>query len=208
MGGIGERDPALAPHDSRNPTECNRNGSTTSSTITAYASTRSRDAGRPDERREQRDRRPSPTRAAPTARSASSSRTAARSRARATVRAPAASRRSSGPNEREHERDVLARDREQMREAGVAVVGRRRRRGRARVSPSRKPASSARGVGASGRGAAQHDDRGAVSATANNAPGGRSASTSAPSRRATACRHSARSSKPRRAQRASRPVER
>ena len=150
--------PALAPHESQKATECRRNGSIDEQHDHRRARARAaRDAGRPTNDASERDHGQRRRRATPTARNASSSRTTARSRAPATVRAPSRSRRSSGPNEREHERDVLARHREQVRETRLRGTSATTSSGTARVSPSRKPARSARGVGAQGRGAPQHE---------------------------------------------------
>ena len=142
--------PALAPHDSRKPTECSRNGSITSSTITASAeraagsmragrrtsepSATTASAGRAQHRRlesghgrEQQHDRDGGNRARP-------------------ERQPPEQR----AEERERERDVPTRHREQVREPGTAVRRRRRRRERRGCRRAGSPASSARVVGGSG----------------------------------------------------------
>ena len=78
--------------------------------------------------------------------------------------------------------------------------------GTPRVSPSRKPASSARGVGAQRRGAAQHDVAEPVRDREQRRVRGRARAPRARSSRPTACRQRARPSKPSGASGPSRPA--
>ena len=141
--------PALAPHDSQNATECSRNGSSEQERDRPRARARARSTRAGRRTTSPTRRSPAPRRAAPTARSASSSRTAARSRARRPCAARAARRRSNGPKSASvnatFSPDTASRcDSPESRYAATTSSG------TARVSPSRKPASSARGVGGSG----------------------------------------------------------
>ena len=109
--------PRLAAHDNRNPTWCRRNGSASSSTVAANASTRTPAAGRP------RCPATNASTAIAMARSTDGSHrvmvpNAISNASAATTRPRRPSRRSSGTKQREHERDVLARDCGQVGEAG------------------------------------------------------------------------------------------
>ena len=101
--------PRLAPHDSRKPTECSRNGSASSSAVAASTSTAQPAVGRP------RSPAASAIDAIAMARSTDGSHRVMVPNSTSTASAaddagPAApSRRSSGANSAEHERDVLSR---------------------------------------------------------------------------------------------------
>ena len=142
--------PALAPHDSANATECSeeRIDEQQRDRPRRRARARSTRAGHPASRAARSP--PSPKRATPTARSGSSPRTRSRSRARwrcgrRAAAGGAAARPTPSRTRRSRPRPRAGATRPESRYAPMTGAG------MPRVSPSRKPATSARGVGASER---------------------------------------------------------